>query len=153
MADERDRLRRLRQLEAATAPAPRPAAFTPDAQDIRDPRTNRTPAQLAAQQALAEAVAAGRDLGIVTRTNVAKPGNVPTVTVVRTPTTTGGGGGGGSGGGGTKTVVSTYIDPTTGDVIAVYSDGTTAVLSKGTKEADAARAKAEADAAAKAGRQ
>jgi hypothetical protein len=53
----------------------------------------------------------------------------------------GGGGGDGGGGGGTKTVVSTYIDPTTGDVIAVYSDGTTAVLSKGTKEADAAEEK------------
>ena len=52
-----------------------------------------------------------------------------------------------------KTLISTYTDPTTGDVIAVYSDGTTAVLSKGTKAADAAKAKAEADALAKAGRQ
>lgn len=56
--------------------------------------------------------------------------------------------------GGSKTVVSTYVDPTTGDVIAVYSDGTTGVLSKGTKLADAASAaaaaklKAEQDAAA-----
>jgi hypothetical protein len=55
--------------------------------------------------------------------------------------------------GGAPTIVSTYTDPTTGDVIAVYSDGTTKVLSKGTKAADAARAKAEADAAARAGRQ
>ncbi len=54
---------------------------------------------------------------------------------------------------GGKTIVSTYTDPNTGDVIAVYSDGTTAVLSKGTKAADAAAAKAAADAAAKAGRQ
>jgi hypothetical protein len=53
----------------------------------------------------------------------------------------------------TKTIVSTYTDPNTGDVIAVYSDGTTAVLSKGTKAADAAKAQAAADAAAKAGRQ
>jgi hypothetical protein len=52
-----------------------------------------------------------------------------------------------------KTLVSTYTDPTTGDVIAVYSDGTTAILSKGTKASDAAKAKAEADALAKAGRQ
>ena len=52
-----------------------------------------------------------------------------------------------------KTLVSTYTDPNTGDVIAVYSDGTTAILSKGTKAADEARAKAEADALAKAGRQ
>lgn len=52
-----------------------------------------------------------------------------------------------------KTLVSTYTDPETGDVIAVYSDGTTAILSKGTKASDAAKAKAEADALAKAGRQ
>jgi hypothetical protein len=49
----------------------------------------------------------------------------------------GGGGAGGAGGaggtGGTgKTVVSTYVDSATGDTVAVYSDGTTAVLSKGT---------------------
>jgi hypothetical protein len=48
----------------------------------------------------------------------------------------------------TATIVSTYTDPNTGDVIAVYSDGTTKVLSQGTKATDAARAKAEADAAA-----
>jgi hypothetical protein len=51
------------------------------------------------------------------------------------------------------TIVSTYTDPNTGDVIAVYSDGTTKVLSKGTKLSDAAIAKAAADAAAKANRQ
>jgi hypothetical protein len=55
--------------------------------------------------------------------------------------------------GGAPTIVSTYTDPNTGDVIAVYSDGSTKVLSKGTKVADAARLKAEADAAARAGRQ
>ena len=33
-----------------------------------------------------------------------------------------------------KTVVSTYVDPVTGDTIAVFSDGTTKVLSKGNKE-------------------
>jgi hypothetical protein len=54
---------------------------------------------------------------------------------------------------GGKTIVSTYTDPNTGDVIAVYSDNTTAVLSKGTKVADAAKAQAAADAAAKANRQ
>ena len=41
-------------------------------------------------------------------------------------------------GGGAPTIVSTYTDSVTGDVIAVYSDGTTKVLSKGTKVADAA---------------
>ena len=58
-----------------------------------------------------------------------------------------------SGPSGQKTIVSTYTDPTTGDVIAVYSDGSTGILSKGTKIADAAKAKADADALAKAGRQ
>lgn len=53
-----------------------------------------------------------------------------------------------------RTIVSTYTDPTTGDVIAVYNDGSTAILSKGTKISDAAAAaaaaklKAEQDAAA-----
>jgi hypothetical protein len=148
MADEQDRLRRLRALEAEQAAARAAAVYKPDPLDVRDPSTRRTPAQIAAQQALAEAVAAGRDLGIVTRTNVAKPGNVPTVTVVRTPQTTVKTGNGivDKGGGG-RTLVSTYTDPTTGDVIGVYSDGTTAVLSKGTKISDAAT-KAAADALA-----
>lgn len=58
--------------------------------------------------------------------------------------------------GGGKTVVSTYTDDVTGDVIAVYSDGTTAVISKGTKQASAAlaaqqAAAAEAEAKRKAG--
>ena len=138
------------------------AVTTPaiDPQDIRSKTSGLTPAQVAAQKALNEAVAAGAALGIRTTPNVATPGNVPTVSVTKvptqpsatTPSTTA-----------TqpsattpstkKTVVSTYTDPETGDVIAVYSDGTTAVLSKGTKAADAARAKAEAEAAAKAGRQ
>lgn len=38
---------------------------------------------------------------------------------------------------GGKTVNSTYIDPITGDVIAVYSDGTNGILSKGTKQLEA----------------
>ena len=44
------------------------------------------------------------------------------------------------GGGGAPTIVSTYTDSETGDVIAVYSDGTTKVLSKGTRAAEAALA-------------
>lgn len=47
----------------------------------------------------------------------------------------------------TKTVVSTYTDPNTGDVIAVYSDNTTQILSKGTIQSDAAKAAAEKAAA------
>jgi hypothetical protein len=51
-----------------------------------------------------------------------------------------------------KVINSTYVDPTTGDIIAVYSDGTNGVLSKGTKqlEADlAAKTKAATDQAAR----
>ena len=44
------------------------------------------------------------------------------------------------GGGGAPTIVSTYTDPETGDIIAVYSDGTSKLLSKGTKAAEAALA-------------
>ena len=36
----------------------------------------------------------------------------------------------------TATVVSTYTDPNTGDIVALYSDGTNKVLSKGTKGLD-----------------
>lgn len=36
----------------------------------------------------------------------------------------------------TKTVISTYTDPTTGDIVALYSDNSREVLSKGTKELD-----------------
>ena len=53
---------------------------------------------------------------------------------------------------GATTIVSTYTDPNTGDIIAVYSNGTTAVLSKGTKALDTAAAKAAADADAEAER-
>jgi len=47
----------------------------------------------------------------------------PTVTPVIEPTIT-------------KTVVSTYIDPASGDTYSVYSDGSTALLAKGTKVSD-----------------
>jgi hypothetical protein len=36
----------------------------------------------------------------------------------------------------TKTVVSTYVEPSTGDTFSVYSDGSTALLAKGTKASD-----------------
>ena len=55
--------------------------------------------------------------------------------------------------GGNKTIVSTYTDPATGDVVAVYSDGSTGILSKGTKAMDAANTAAAKAAAEKAGRQ
>jgi hypothetical protein len=47
---------------------------------------------------------------------------------------------------GGRVVVSTYIDPATGDTYAIYSDGSRELLSKGTKAAeDALAAKQEAD--------
>jgi hypothetical protein len=70
-------------------------------------------------------------------------------------TGTGGGVGTGTGTGAgtvTRTLVSTYTDPNTGDVIAVYSDGSTSVLSKGTIQSDAAKAAAEKAAQDLAGR-
>jgi hypothetical protein len=49
--------------------------------------------------------------------------------------------------GGGRKLVSTYTDPNTGDIIAVYDDKTEAVLRKGTKQLDATRT-ANANAAA-----
>jgi hypothetical protein len=47
---------------------------------------------------------------------------------------------------GGRVVVSTYVDPATGDTYAIYSDGSRELLSKGTKAAeDALAAKQEAD--------
>ena len=43
---------------------------------------------------------------------------------------------------GGRTVVSTFIDPATGDTYAIYTDGTRELLFKGTKAADAASATA-----------
>jgi hypothetical protein len=65
-----------------------PAAPFIDPQDVRNPATGLTPAQVAAQQALSEAVTAGAALGIKTTPNVATPGNVPTVTVTSPVRTT-----------------------------------------------------------------
>lgn len=59
-----------------------------------------------------------------TTTTTGQPGT--TTTVFTTPFTTAPG----------KTVISTYTDPATGDVYAVYSNGTTTLLSKGTKLAE-----------------
>lgn len=68
-----------------TATTVRPAAPFVDPQDVRDPATGFTPAQMAAQKALAEAVAAGKELGIETKPNVVTPGNVPTVSITKMP--------------------------------------------------------------------
>lgn len=64
--------------QASTETATQGTSFSIDPQDVRDPKTGLTPAQVAAQKALADAVAAANALGITTATNVATPGNVPT---------------------------------------------------------------------------
>ena len=48
-----------------------------------------------------------------------------------------------------KKVVSVYTDPTTGDVIRVYDDNTTEIVTKGTKQSEAAAAKLKAEQDAK----
>ena len=140
--------------ERTTPPKTKAPAYTPDAQDVRDPVTKLTPAQVAAQQALSQAVTAGAAVGIQTKPNVATAGNVPTVTVTKVPTTktvTGPTGPavvtGPTGTPNTRRVVNTYTDEVTGDVVAVYSDGTTAVISKGNKIATAQLAAQQAAAA------
>ena len=157
MADERDRLRR----QLGLAPLPTQIA-TPvvdertqaKAKTFTDDQLETVRAQIEAADALAAAKKANIDLAKQLGTTVdpntgkiiPKGATGPTGPGPTGPT-------GPTGPGGAPTIVSTYTDPNTGDVIAVYSDGTTKVLSKGTKLADAARAKAEADAAARAGRQ
>jgi hypothetical protein len=164
MADERDRLRRQLGL------APLPTGRTDSAASV-DERTQAkaktlTADQLEARQAQARAaedfdaarkanIDLAKQLGTTVDPTTGKiipkgptgltgptgPTGTLTGTLTGTPT------------GSNVTIVSTYTDPNTGDVIAVYSDGTTKVLSKGTKLSDAAIAKAAADAAAKANRQ
>jgi len=157
MADERDRLRR----QLGLAPLPTQIA-TPvvdertqaKAKTFTDDQLETVRAQIEAADALAAAKKANIDLAKQLGTTVdpntgkiiPKGATGPTGPGPTGPT-------GPTGPGGAPTIVSTYTDPNTGDVIAVYSDGTTKVLSKGTKAADAARLKAEADAAARAGRQ
>jgi hypothetical protein len=167
MADERDRLRR----QLGLAPLPTQIA-TPvvdertqaKAKTFTDDQLEAVRAQIEAADALAAAKKANIDLAKQLGTTVdpntgkiiPKGATGPTGPGPTGPGPTGPGPTGPTGPtgpGGAPTIVSTYTDPTTGDVIAVYSDGTTKVLSKGTKLADAARAKAEADAAAKANRQ
>ena len=162
MADERDRLRRQLGL------APLPTASTAPVVDERTQAKAKTftadqleavRAQIEARDALDAAKKANIDLAKQLGTKVdPNTGKVipkgPTGPTGPGPTGPGATGPTGpTGPGGAPTLVSTYTDPVTGDVIAVYSDGTTKILSKGTKLADAAAAKAAADAAAKANRQ
>lgn len=70
MVDERDRLRRIRQLEAeqatalAKAEAEAKAKATEDAKYVRDPKTGLSPAQLEARGLVEEAAQAAADVGI-----------------------------------------------------------------------------------------
>jgi hypothetical protein len=65
---------------------PTPTNFTLEPENVRDPITGLTPAQVEAKKALDEAVAAGNALGIKTTANTATAGNVPTVTRVDSTT-------------------------------------------------------------------
>ena len=160
MADERDRLRR--QIGLAPLPTTSTAPVVDErtqakAKTFTDDQLEAVRAQIEARDALTAAKETNVNLAALLGTTVdpitgkviPKGPTGPT----GTPTGPTGTPTGPTGPGGTPTLVSTYTDPVTGDVIAVYSDGTTKILSKGTKLADAARAKAEADAAARAGRQ
>ena len=70
MVDERDRLRRIRQLEAeqatalAKAEAEAKVKATEDAKYVRDPKTGLSPAQLEARGLVKEAAQAAADVGI-----------------------------------------------------------------------------------------
>jgi hypothetical protein len=157
MADEQDRLRRQLGL------APLPTGRTDSAASV-DERTQAkaktlTADQLEARQAqnvaatdLAAAKKANEDLAALLGTTVdpntgkiiSKGATGPTGPGATGPTGPTGPGATGptgpTGPGGAPTIVSTYTDSETGDVIAVYSDGTTKVLSKGTRAAEAALA-------------
>lgn len=167
MADEQDRLRRqLGLAPLPTASAARPAPVVDErtqarAKTLTADQLEAIKAQTEAADALAAAkkvnVNLAKQLGTTVDPNTGKiiPKGATGPTGPRTtgPTgPTGPGATGFTGLGGAPTVVSTYTDSTTGDVIAVYSDGTTKILSKGTKAADAAKAAAAAAAQATAER-
>jgi hypothetical protein len=63
VVDERDRLRRIRQLEAEQATALAKAAAE-DAKYVRDPNTGLSPAQVDANKAVAAAAASSNELGL-----------------------------------------------------------------------------------------
>ena len=83
---------------------------------------------------------------------VTGPTGPTTVTGPTGPTPTKGTGSTGSTGpanSGGRKVVSTYTDPNTGDIVAVYDDGSSAILTRGTKGQEAATAKLKAEQDAK----
>ena len=156
MADERDRLRRQLGL------APLPTTSTAPVVDERTQRAamaaaSATPAPISTEPKLYYNYYTGEYVDdpskIKPRTGMGGPESGGGTIQVTAAGVTGPGATGPTGPGGAPTIVSTYTDPNTGDVIAVYSDGTTKILSKGTKLSDAATAKAAADAAARANRQ
>ena len=164
MADERTRLRMQLGLTPEPTPVKKDAGRKPLTEEQRQTREDQKRAQRESA-ALAEQLGAKIDpeTGLIDRTTVTTPFNIygpkggktilkqgyrgsgkDRVFVITyadgsedvTPAPVGGNNGDGGGGG--KRVVSTYTDEETGDVIAVYSDGTTAVISKGNRIATAA---------------
>jgi hypothetical protein len=106
-----------------------------------------TPAQLAARQAQAEAAQAqaeartALDTAKTVNVDLAKKlgakvdpttGKIDVTTIPKTVV-----GGGPTGPVTAKTLTSTYTDPTTGDVVAVWSDGSTTILAAGGKKGKA----------------
>ena len=175
MADERTRLRMQLGLTPEPTPVKKDTGRKPLTEEQKQAREDQKRAQRESA-ALAEQLGAKIDpeTGLIDRTTVTTPFNIYGPKGGRTILKQGYRGSGkdrvfvityadgseditpapvgsssdNSGGGGKK-VVSTYTDPNTGDVIAVYSDGTTAVISKGNKQAaEALAAQQAAEAAA-----
>ena len=84
--------------------------------------------QLKAAQKKPSGTAATTSKPTTTSTTTKKPTTTTKPTTTVTPTVTPAG----------RTVVSTYVDQATGDTFAVYTDGTTELLSQGTRLADEA---------------
>jgi len=182
MADERTRLRMQLGLTPEPTPVKKDTGRKPLTEEQKQAREDQKRAQRESA-ALAEQLGAKIDpeTGLIDRTTVTTPFNIygpkggrtilkqgyrgsgkdrvffityadGSEDITPAPVGSSSDDGNGNGGGG-KTVTGTYTDPETGDVYLVYSDGSRTLQAKGTKQADAARAKAAADAEAKAERQ
>ena len=109
-------------------PAPTPAPTMTRAQQVTAARLASSPiAQEAARttEVLKRFTAKGGLLGVPGSNVQGATSSTGVTAAVNTAT--------GSG----KTLNSTYVDPNSGDVVAIYSDGTTGVLSKGTNQLEA----------------
>jgi hypothetical protein len=134
MADVNNALRKLNRGEALTPEEQKLLGITSTVENEGvAPLTGKTWQQLADEADAAAAAAAGAT-GSTGPTGPTGPGSTG-------PT---GPGSTGATGPVKKKVVSTYVDPETGDIINVFDDATEAIAKKGTKLLDAATAKAEA---------